>query len=102
MVSYFEVTAEWRKLHNGELHNFYSSQNVIRQIKSRMRWVGHVACMGEERKCTRFWWEDPKEAHSEDLGIDGRMGSKWILGRLAGRVWSGVTWLRVGTGGGLL
>jgi hypothetical protein len=46
-----EVTGEWRKLHNEELHNLYSSSNNIRQMKSsRMRWAGHVAHMGEERK----------------------------------------------------
>jgi hypothetical protein len=45
-----EVMGEWRKLHSGELHNLYSSPD-IRQIKSRrMRWVGHVARMGEGRK----------------------------------------------------
>jgi hypothetical protein len=43
-----EVTGKWRKLHDEELHNLYSSANIIRQIKSRMRWTGHVACMGEE------------------------------------------------------
>jgi hypothetical protein len=46
-----EVTGEWRKLYNEELHNLYSSQNIIRQIKSRrMWWKEHVARMGEERE----------------------------------------------------
>jgi hypothetical protein len=49
-----EVTGEWRKLHSGELHNLYSSPDIIRQIKSRrMRWAGHVARMGEWRNVYR-------------------------------------------------
>jgi hypothetical protein len=44
-----EVTGEWRKFHIEELHNLYLSPNMFSQIKSWMRWVGHVACMGEER-----------------------------------------------------
>jgi hypothetical protein len=100
-----EVTGEWRKLHNGELHNLYSSPCIIRQIKSRRtRFAKHLAHRGQERrKCTTFWWESLKERdHSEDQGVDGRMSLEWILGRLAGRVWSGFTWLRKGTGGRLL
>jgi hypothetical protein len=50
-----EVTGEWRKLHNEELHNLYSSPNSIRQIKSRrLKRAGHVAGMGEERKLYKF------------------------------------------------
>ena len=45
-----EVTGEWRKLHNEELNDLYCSLNIVRVIKyRRMRWVGHVAPMGETR-----------------------------------------------------
>jgi hypothetical protein len=49
------VTGGWRKLHNEELHNLYSSPSIIRIIKSRrMRWAGHVAQMGEKRNVYRL------------------------------------------------
>jgi hypothetical protein len=44
-----DVTGEWRKLHNEELHYLYSFPDIIRQIKSRqLWWARHVACMGED------------------------------------------------------
>jgi hypothetical protein len=53
-----EVTGDWRKLHNDELHNLYSSPNIIRMIKSsRVRWAGHVAWMERRRMPIGHWWE---------------------------------------------
>jgi hypothetical protein len=56
-----EVTGEWRKLHNEELNNLYSSPNIVWVIKSRrMRWAEHVACMGEGRGVYRVLVEKPE------------------------------------------
>jgi hypothetical protein len=84
-----EVTGDWSKLHNEELHNLYSSPSIIRMIKSRrMRWAGHVAQMGEKRNA--YWWESQKEGdHWEDQGVSGRTILKWI----SETAWDGMDWI---------
>jgi hypothetical protein len=87
-----EEDGSWRKLHNDELHSLYSSPNIVRVIKSRrMRWEGHVACMGEGRGVYRVLvrrpegkrplgrpirrWEDNVKPDLREMGIDG---ANWI------------------------
>ena len=90
-----EVTREWRELHNEELNDLYSSPNIVLVIKSRrMRWAGHVVCMGEGRgmyrvlvgktdgKRPRHRWEDNINIDLQEVGV-----------------WTGSSWLRIGTGG---
>jgi hypothetical protein len=69
-----EVTGEWRKLHNKELHVFYSSPCLIRIIKAtRMRWAGHVAQMGEKRSTYGLLVGKP-----EGKRLLGRPGHRWV------------------------
>jgi hypothetical protein len=57
-----EVMGGWRKLHNEELHNLYSSPSIIRMIKwKRMIWAGHVACLGKMGMHIGFWCESQKD-----------------------------------------
>jgi hypothetical protein len=77
------VTGGWRKLHNEELHNLYSSPSIIRVIKSRrMRWAGHAARMGRGVMHRVYWWESQEgRDHWEDQDVDGWTILKWILER---------------------
>jgi hypothetical protein len=91
------------RLENEEFDNLYSSPNIIRQIKSRrMRWAGHMARMGEERKVYRVLMKNP-----EGKRPLGRPKRRWDDGirmdlREIGWGWSVFSWLRIGAGGGLL
>jgi hypothetical protein len=97
-----EVTGEWIRLRNEEFNYLYSSQNIIRVIKSkRMRWAGLVAHMGEGTVHTGFWWEREGD-HLEENCVDGRIILKWIFKKWDGGAWTGYIWLRIGTGGGFL
>jgi hypothetical protein len=87
-----EEDRSWRKLHNDELHSLYSSQDIVKVINSRrMRWAGHVACIGEGKGVYRFLverpegkrplgrhrrkWEDNIRIEVRETGIDG---ANWI------------------------
>jgi hypothetical protein len=69
------VKRDWRKLHDEELNELYTSHNIVRVITSRrMRWAGHVACMGERRGVYRVWWGNLRERdHWGDPGVDRRI-----------------------------
>jgi hypothetical protein len=99
-----EVTGEWRKLPSGELHNLYSSPDIIRQIKSwTMSWVGYVARMGEGRNVYRVLVGKPKGRRPlERPRRRWEDGIKLDLRDIVWGVWSGFTWLRIGTVGGML
>jgi hypothetical protein len=84
-----EVTGEWRKLHNEELRDLYSSLRILRIIKSRrMRWAGHVARMGAKRTASRLMVRKP-----EGKRPLGRPRRRWVGNiRMILERWGGVMW----------
>jgi hypothetical protein len=99
-----EETGEWRKLQNEEFNDLYFSPNILQVIKSRrMRWAGNVARIGERRGIYRVLVG--KHEGKRPLGRPRRRWEdnikmnlqKWDVG-----VWTGLSWLRIETGGGHL
>jgi hypothetical protein len=68
-----------------------------------MRWAGHVARRGKREVHRGFWWGDLREGDNlGDPGGNGRIILKWIFKKWDRGAWTGLSWLRMGTGGGLL
>jgi hypothetical protein len=89
-----EVTVDWRKLNNEELHNLHSSPNIIRMIKPRrMRWTGHVARRGETMNAYRILVGKP-----EGKRPLGTLSCRWVDNikmDLRQIEWDGVDWIEL-------
>ena len=85
-----EITEEWRRLHNEELNDLYSSPNIVWVIKlRRLRWAGHVACMGEKRGIYRVLvgkpegkrpLERPRCRWEDNIKMDLQQSRMWECG----------------------
>jgi len=99
----YEEIGEWRKLHNEELNDLYSSLNIVPVMKQRrIRWAGHVAHMGRSKGAYRVSVGKPERKRPfgrprlrwEDIKLD--------LEEVGMGAWAGLIWLKIGTSGGHL
>jgi hypothetical protein len=99
-----EVTGQWRKLHNEEINDLYSSRNIDQVIQwRRMRWAGHVVYLRERRGVYRVLVG--KTGGKRPLGrprLNGMVILRWVFRKWDIGAWTGSMWLRIGTDGGHL
>jgi hypothetical protein len=87
-----EIISVWRKLHNKELHNLYSSSNVIRIIKSRkMKWAGNVARIREKKNSYKIFVRKPER--NRPIGRPRRRWQDNIKMDLREIGWGGMDWI---------
>jgi hypothetical protein len=99
-----KVAGCWKRLHNEELHNVWSTKYfiLIVQVKEN-EMSGACSTNGRYEIYVQFWLENLKgRNHSEDHVIDGRIILEWMLRKEDEKMWTGCMWLRVGNNGGLL
>ena len=96
-----EVTGEWRKLYNEEFNVLYPSPNIVLVIKTEKNEMGgECSAYGGGEACTGFWWGNLGERdHWGDPGVDGRIILRWIFRKWNVELWTGSSYLRIGTGG---
>ena len=98
-----KVRGVWRRVYNDEVYDLYSWTNIIQVIKSkRMRWVGHVAYMGERTGAYRVLVGRTERGRPLGKPRRIRRGNNKMDFQEGWMAWAGFIWLRIGTGGGLL
>jgi len=97
------VTGEWQIRHKEEFNYLCCSPNIIRVIKSRMRWAGACSTYADRRGAYRVWWGNLRERdHLEDPSLEGRIKLRWIFRKWDEGTWTGLIYLRIGRSCGLL
>jgi hypothetical protein len=99
-----EITGEWRRLHNEELYDLYCSSNIVRVMKIENEVGGACSAYGGEERCIQgSSWGKPEG--KRPLGrprLCGRIILRWIFRKWDVGLWTGTSWLRIGSGGGHL
>jgi hypothetical protein len=99
----YKVTREWRKLHNEELNDVVLAQYFSGYKIEKNEMGGPCSVYGGGEAYTRFWWGNLRDRdHLGDPDVDERVILRWIFRKWDVGVWTGWSWLRIGTDGGHL